>query len=71
MHDLTTLAALAVVVVGPAALAAKITANYYQNRYGAIAAALERLLNAADDEDAHDLDAALAHADDVLERRPA
>ncbi|YCK35142.1 hypothetical protein ACNF49_13960 [Actinomadura sp. ATCC 39365] len=32
--------------------------------------ALQRLLTAAADEDARDLDAALAHADAVLERRP-
>ncbi|MGI5288068.1 hypothetical protein ACQEVF_32655 [Nonomuraea polychroma] len=70
MPDLTAYAALTLLILGTAVLTWAITRSYYQNQYGTIADALDRLLKAADDEDARDLDSALAHADAVLERWP-
>jgi hypothetical protein len=71
MPDLTWIGALILLTVGPAALTFGITRNYYENRYGAVAAALEWLVTATSDENCRDLDHALAYADDVLEGRSA
>jgi hypothetical protein len=54
-----------IVTAGFVALSAGITANYYQARTRALTGALQRLLDAAADPDARDLDRALAHADTV------
>ncbi|MFI6296745.1 hypothetical protein ACIBEJ_34505 [Nonomuraea sp. NPDC050790] len=67
MPDLSLLVVL-LLVGGPSALTWAITRNYFVNRHAAITDALEWLVEAASDEDAHGLDAALAHADTLIDR---